>query len=561
MRGAGGTGRAYAVQCAGNRGPEGKRLPTAIPTLTRHTREAIVDRGGGEADERRAALREYVATQARGRPPVFAGRGKVVRAIEGNAEAALGAWRAGDRVPGLTQVVQGAPGAGKSALLAHLERKWDRARRAGDPGVPIAVNLPVPDLADRRALPRALRAALPGRAGEEWVPAVVGGLASMLASETVGEVASDAARKLFEGDGFRHPLVLMVDEAQEIRPRHREAGIVQKLHQGHTHGIPVLPVLAGLGHLREHLGRPGIGLSRFSNELESIHTLGPLSDGEVRELFVAWLDHFGVAAPRAEAARWSETLVRDSQGWPMHTNHFLATLARRLAAPGRDPGRLDTADLGPVRRGAAERRVAYYNTRYDGPLLGKGVRNVAEVMATLRNVGPATREGTCNVIADAFGHRDPQAAENVFKLLLARGFLQESTPKRGGLTPRVGADPFYDCPIPSLASYASVREFPPHLAATLGDSALLGRRLQADPGEVGTRDVIGRTPLQVAAEYRWTDAAETLLAAGADADAPDAAGATARGIWPEFDWPKRAPEKNHDNGGGSGASGGPGGRG
>ena len=88
----------------------------------------------------------------------------------------------------------------------------------------------------------------------------------------------------------------MVDEAQDVRPSSREAGIVRMLHQGHVSEIPVLPVLAGLGHLREHLGQPGIRLSRLSDERRSAHTLGALSDGEVRELFAGWLDRFGVAA-------------------------------------------------------------------------------------------------------------------------------------------------------------------------------------------------------------------------------------------------------------------------
>ena len=505
--------------------------------------------------ERRDALRRYVKREARAAPPVFVGRRDVVRDLEKAAAATLDAWRAGEDFPGLTRVVQGAPGAGKSSLLAHLRRKWEAARAAGDTGAPIAVNLPLEALMDGDRMPQALRKGLPARRGRDWEPVVAGALTSLFAPDKASEAVSDSARALFEARKFRHPVVLMVDEAQEVRPWQPEAGIARMLHQGHVSDIPVLPVLAGLGHLREHLGQPGIGLSRFSNELGSVHTLGSLSDGEVRELFDGWLDRFGVAATADEAVRWADALVCDSQGWPMHTNHFLAALAGQLAMPGRDPGQLAPADLDAVRRDAAERRGAYYNTRYDNPLLRESEDDVGRAMAALRVTGPTGMRNALHAIRDAFRHRDMDEARSVFRCFLERGFLQ-SVPD-----PEPNAPPLYGCPIPSLASYAAAREFPPHRAALLGDTALLERRLRADPDAINTRDAMGRVPLHLAAECRWMDVVETLLAAGADADAPDAADATACGIWPEFDWPKRVPERKHDNGGGAGASGGSGGTG
>ena len=239
----------------------------------------------------------------------------------------------------------------------------------------------------------------------------------------------------------------------------------------------------------------------------------------------------------------------------MHTNHFLAALAEQLLAPERDPDQLASADLGAVRRRAARRRLAYYDTRYDNELVQERDHEVAEAMATIRRNGPADLRNTLDAIQSAFQYGDREDARHAFRVLRERGFLQ-SVPD-----PVPGGPRRYGCPIPSLASYAAARGFPPHHAATLGDADALNALVRRDRGALDIRDAMGRTPLHLAAECRWTDAAETLLAAGGDPDAPDAAGATARGIWPEFDWPKRAPEKNHDNGGGSGASGGPGGMG
>ncbi len=392
------------------------------------------------------------------------------------------------------------------------------------------------------------------------MPAVVGALTSLFAPGAASRAVSDGARALFETRRFWHPVVLMVDEAQDVRPSSREAGIVRMLHQGHVSEIPVLPVLAGLGHLREHLGQPGIRLSRLSDERRSAHTLGALSDGEVRELFAGWLDRFGVAAGAGGAAHWFDALVRDSQGWPMHTNHFLTSLARELLTPGRDPGRLDAADLDAVRRDAAGRRLAYYDTRYDHELVQEHGHGVGRAMTAIRGNGPADLRNTLDTIQGAFQYGDREDARRTFGVLRERGFLQRASEPDTPLA-TAGTRRVFDCPIPSLASYAAARGRAAHEAAMLGDAAPLGRLLRADPGAVHARDAMGRAPLHLAAECRWTDVTETLLAAGGDPDAPDAAGATARGTWPEFDWPKSGPEKKHDNGGGSGTSGGPGGMG
>ncbi len=510
----------------------------------------------GKPAERRDALRRFIRREARAVPPVFVGRQRVVRDIGEAAATALDAWRAGERFPGLTRVVQGAPGAGKSALLAHMEKKWSAARADGDSGVPVAVNIGLMDLRTPNRFVDAVDRKVPASIGKRYAPVIAGALVKLVTPGTrLSEEAEREVGALAEKRDLPHPVVLMVDEAQNARPYESESALFAHLHEGHFDHLPVLPVLAGLGHLRDHLGQPGIGLSRFSNELKSVHTLGALSDGEVRGLFDGWLDRFGVSATDGDAARWADALVRDSQGWPMHTNHFLCALARQLLLPGRDPGHLATADLEAARRGATERRVAYYNTRYDSLVLGKRPGGVAGAMAALRKAGPGGAGETSNMIREVFGCRDETEAENLFGHLLARGFLQ-SVPN-----PRGHRLPLYDCPIPSLASYAVALELPPHHAATLGDATLLERELRVAPGAVDDRDAMGRTPLHVAAECRWTDMAETLLAAGADPDAPDAAGATARGTWPEFDWPKGAPERKHDNGGGSGTSGGPGGMG
>ena len=490
--------------------------------------------------ERQAALQEYIRREARDEPPVFVGRENAVRDIETAAETALEVWRAKDRFPGLTRVVQGAPGAGKSSLLAHLRRKWNAAREAGDEAAPLAVNISLLDLREPHRFRSQIDRKVPASFGERYAPIVAGVLVKLFIPSTrLSEETEAGARALVEQRSLPNPVVLMIDEAHNARPHENESAIFAHLHEGHVSDIPVLPVLAGLGHLREHLGQPGIRLTRFSDERKSVHTIAAISDDEVRELFGGWLEHFHVAATDGEGARWADALVRESQGWPMHTNHFLTSLAGQLLMPGRDPGRLASADLDAVRRRAAERRVDYYDTRYDNPLLQEREHEVAKTLAALRSTGPVKMKNMLDTIQSAFQYRDMADARGAFAVLRERGFLQRTPELDTRMSARGGR--VYACPIPSLSSYAAACESPQHLAATRGDAALTQRLLREDPSAVDLRDAMGRAPLHVAAECRWADVAEVLLAAGADPDAPDAAGVTPREAWPEFDWPDPPP--------------------
>ncbi|MCY3794033.1 MAG: ankyrin repeat domain-containing protein [Gammaproteobacteria bacterium] len=445
------------------------------------------------------------------------------------------AWRTRDRFPGLTRLVQGAPGAGKSSLLAHLEKRWSEARSAGDRTAPVAVNLSLLDLRDPRRFRDAIAEKVPVSLGQRYAPVVAGALLKLvipdarLSAETEKAVREELAGKR----NLSNPVVLMVDEAQNARPGGDESAILAHIHEGHLDSLPILPVLAGLGFLREHLQQPGIRLTRFSDERQSVHTLGAISDAEVRDLFEGWLKHFRVVAEHGEAERWVDALVRDSQGWPMHTNHFLTALAGQLRMPGRDPCRLASADLLAVRRDAADRRLRYYETRYDNPLLDERARDVGKFMAELRAAGPATMKGALDLIQRAFRFESRESALAAFNALRERGFLQrvDGPGRRSASALRL-----YACPIPSLASFAAACESALHLAASAGDVDEL-RRLVRGGNAVGARDAMDRTPLHLAAECRWADAVGALLSTGADPDALDAAGTTPRGAWPEFEWP------------------------
>ena len=183
-------------------------------------------------------------------------------------------------------------------------------------------------------------------------------------------------------------------------------------------------------------------------------------------------------------------------------------------------------------------------------------------MATIRRNGPADLKATLDAIECAFHYGEREDARRVFNVLRERGFLQRVPESDTPLSP-AGKRGVFGCPVPSLASYAAARKSSPHLAAMLGDADVLTELIRQDAGAVNVRDAMGRMPLHLAAECRWADVLEALRAVGADAEVPDANGATPHEAWPEFNWPMKAPEeapaKKNENGGGSGTSGGPGG--
>ena len=75
-------------------------------------------------------LRKFVRIRDRSDPPYFVGRKDVIADIEDTCRAMWKNHRAG--VPqdkGITRIIHGAPGAGKTSLIGHFDQRWSRARR------------------------------------------------------------------------------------------------------------------------------------------------------------------------------------------------------------------------------------------------------------------------------------------------------------------------------------------------------------------------------------------------------------------------------------------------
>ena len=73
-------------------------------------------------------LRAFVREGDRNRARFFVGREAQLRDIELACADAFAGFRAGRPLAGTTRLIQGAPGAGKTALLRHFEDIATRAR-------------------------------------------------------------------------------------------------------------------------------------------------------------------------------------------------------------------------------------------------------------------------------------------------------------------------------------------------------------------------------------------------------------------------------------------------
>ena len=407
-------------------------------------------RGGPDID----GLRDFAASADREPARFFAGRTAQVADIERCLDRALRRYRAGELAPaaGATRLIRGAPGAGKTALLWHLAERWRQSAADLEFAAPVGVAVDIDELNDPEVLAgRILEAVAPrrkaalrqttttGRQGGFSIPGLrLGG------SRSVTLTPSAAWTELRALDWSR-PVCLLIDEVQVIR----SAGVEQlmKYHLG-AHGLPLVPVLAGLGDSARVLADHG--LSRISDDF--IHTLECLAPEEALDSARRFLAGFRVDVEGAPAD-WPERLAALSDGWPMHLHNGLRPLAAALAECG---GRLAAVDQAAVEAEGARHRHRAYAARCVGDL-DRTRFLLAETLADLPPDGATASEVVAAIERCARpGDPDPawrlpqgMDADDLFALMVRRGVLQSD---------RYGT--LYDCPIPSFRAWLAEHSRP-----------------------------------------------------------------------------------------------------
>ena len=407
------------------------------------------------------ALRWFSKLTDREATPYFGGRADEMDLVECALDSILDRAREGHWRPsgGETILFQGAPGAGKSALLHHLVRQW---RNAG-PEAPAVVGTKASHYVDERTLALHVAEAVDPELAAQFrrsetthssttkslgigIPGVVTG---DVEAETGHHAASAPAEPSLVNVGKAllksgQTVALILDEAQDLEgfDANSVRSVVSDLHMG-SHGGPMLPVFAGLAH--SHTVLQDRGISRFSRGHD--RTLAALSFDEAAETVQMMLADCRVRGDLETKRQWAQALANESCGWPQHLHVAMQALASELLTAS-TPGQLEAVDSGfgvAVLRESALARDEYYERRIDEPLAGAR-QLVAE---TFRRIGDgATRDEVLGHIRAAAqpgsgSHALPRGHDEAMLLdrMIRRGLLQLTRTK------------MLACPIPSLRDY------------------------------------------------------------------------------------------------------------
>ncbi len=357
----------------------------------------------------------------------------------------------GERViEGATRLLQGAPGAGKTAILSRLKRKWREDGVAKKRHVPIVVELNAGNLSDPARVATAIAEAVNPQVAKEWRTTRTGDTgvdasAGMMGSGVTGRKSSGSSTRprdidfqalsdLVPPETWDSPVCLMVDEIQRIRS---EAGdVIDSLHLA-TYNLPVVPVYAGLGEAFDIVQK--YGASRLSRD--AVHRIGRLEPGQPAEAVRMMLDGFRIDRG-STVEDWPGLIEGLTDLWPQHLHNALSALARGLVEADR---RLRDVDTEAVLDLAERWRRDSYGARMSKEMKSRKTP-LARVMADLPEAGLEREESIALVeshVVDRPGWRPPAGmdSEGFLDHLVHQGVLLE------------GEDGRYTCPIPTFRRY------------------------------------------------------------------------------------------------------------
>ncbi len=431
-------------------------------------------------------LRRFAQKSDRQDPPTFVGRKDLMERMAEDLKERIAAW--GNHDPdawaGATWLFQGAPGAGKTALLSRLGSLTIQPTGDGDNGNGEPVGLNVCLIDEEAVFHNPTR--LEKKIAEAFVP---GAAREMEGRESVGEsgeagidlkvaragaqahrstdqplrIWEEVAREVQGEPALHPPLLLMLDEAQALGAE--AAPQLRWLHKG-AHGLPIVPVFGGLAWTKKRFGE--LGVSRLS--LNRVHTLEALSDSECREAVRAFLDKYRVAGVSGAEEKWERLVARECMGWPQHLHVGLQGLAEALV---RSKGDLETMDEKAALEGGASRRIAYYQDRLDSHNL-KGNRHLSSVAVSCLRSGEdrvtrATMAGAIREVSDRAGgagaYDDFALPEGMTPAGYVHGMI------RSGILHEDG-DGYLSIPIPSFRDFLMERYPAPDRGAAPGTGGL-----------------------------------------------------------------------------------------
>ncbi len=299
-------------------------------------------------------------------------------------------------------LIQGAPGAGKSALLEECEK---RAREKGWKTAEIKPQA----FWD----PDALRDFL-GLGKFPWSTFRSLKIGVSGASVTVGRASRTIRKILRKG---KQPLLLILDEAQTLKtsphpPDDRGTNLEFMLDEIHNGKMdrPVILIAAGLGTTVDAF--KSLGISRFSETC--LVELGALGKEPERAVLHDWLTKEGEA--KGDPTVWVETIAQETYGWPQHIVSYAKPALKQLEADNRV---MTPEGLNAVLEAGRGFRSDYYERRADD-FSRKQRHSLAKLIMNVPLGEGLDKEDILSSLTQEYGETE---AEKLFNRALHRGVL------------------------------------------------------------------------------------------------------------------------------------------
>ena len=357
---------------------------------------------------------------------VFVGRVAELGLLHDHLEGMWERWQDGHGAEGQTTIIHACPGMGKTALIGEFGKQAKSQEHA-------VVHASMEDLASFERLNESITRGL--TAHPQWKALGIALAKDVGKFMKLPALAEAAVRYKVQARGA---VVVMVDEAQDLKERHMECA--KWLHMG-THGWPILPIYAGTGGTREAMKDAGIYRIGRNRQLR----LQPMPPEETHLAFPAMCQKYGVMLDAAES-QWTEAISKDSVGFPQHLNVGLCEAAGEIVdavEEGREPS------LRIARENAAVSRRNYYRDRLGPTLQRQGVGMLAVVRA-IRKTGELHRDDAADVLRDSMNaerkrKKRPPVADGEDEALIERAI-------QNGVF-EINADGNVELSIPSMGDY------------------------------------------------------------------------------------------------------------
>ena len=329
-------------------------------------------------------LKRFAVSVDRASPFKFAGRTDELEVFYLNLDRLWESWREGDpgeqaSWPGEIFLFQGAPGAGKTAMLDRLGFAKAKTPECDlkehlPPKTPVRVydlNLEdmecpaemkrkiartfFPELDKDKELDGKKTSRKGGGAGFNLGPLTIQWITGT-SKELPAAVWEDIEDNIRNFPWGHEPVLVMVDEVQNLGDLAKYS--LNWLHKG-KHGLPIIPIFGGLAWAEDRLDE--LLLSRLSDD--RVFTLDVLSEAECGQIVDAFYKRFRVSGVAEAGEQWKALLYERSQGWPQHLYVGMKALAKGLARVEGNLAKAMKTERKAILEDEEKRRYQYYGRR------------------------------------------------------------------------------------------------------------------------------------------------------------------------------------------------------